>query len=62
MSLTSNRYEIALSNKVLNIHFGKGAAKLEVEKKLLTQLDLRLMHLTPGAELVDVFFDPNFDL
>ena len=59
MALVSNRYEIDLSNEVLNIDFGQGAAKISevnvgVRKRFLPT------RLTPGAWVRTGLINRNF--
>ena len=62
-----NRYEIDLSNEVLDIYFGQGAAKIS-EVKVGGQKKYQPTQPTPGAsvrtELVVKYFfsTSNFDL
>ena len=59
--LAPNRYEKDLSKKVLNIHFGEGAAKIfevKVEgcKKIVDLARFETDAPTPGAKPVDFFY------
>ena len=65
--LALNRYELDLSNEVLNIHFSQGASKIsEVKfgsrKKIADSAGFKTDAPTPRAELADFFLTSNFDL
>ena len=65
--LAPNRYEIELSNEVLNIHFGQRATKIsEVKvrgpKKIADSAEFETDALTPRAALADFFQPPTLIL
>ena len=56
--LAPNRYEVDLSNEVLNFHFGQGASKYQ-RSKLEVEKNHQVGQIQTGARLTwQIFFQP----